>query len=129
MIGAKRPCNFSFVMNERRKQSRQQRRLRVSLGKVAVFTADVCDEGFCAELIHVLEPGHPVSGRVSVGSHEYPFLGTVTWARHGDPQLGLRGRMGVHFESIDDHFLAAYHHAFPMPAKSPGLSAGAAGPR
>ncbi|MHB8875972.1 MAG: PilZ domain-containing protein [Myxococcaceae bacterium] len=102
-------------MTERRRLNRQRRRLRVALGKVAVFTSDVSEGGFCAELMHVLEPGHAVSGTVAVGSHEYPFLGKVAWARAGDPRLGQRGRMGVRFESIDDHFLAAYHSAFPPP--------------
>jgi hypothetical protein len=78
-----------------------------------MFTADVSDGGFCAELMHVLAPGSPVSGTVSVASHEYPFTGKVAWAKGGVPQLGKRGRMGVHFESLDDHFLAAYHAAFP----------------
>ena len=100
-------------MAERRRPVRQRRRLRVALGKVAVFTADVSDGGFCAELMHVLEPGHPVSGTLSLGPHEYPFTGKVAWARGGEPRLGQRGRMGVRFDHVDDHFLAAYHATFP----------------
>ena len=85
----------------------------MALGKTAVFTSDVSDGGFCVELMHVLEPGHPVSGAVSLGPHEYGFTGKVAWAAAGDPLIGRRGRMGVRFESIDDRFLAAYNASFP----------------
>ncbi len=80
---------------------------------MAVFTADVSEDGFCAELMHVLTPGSQVNGTLSLGPNEYPFVGKVAWARAGDARLGQRGRMGVHFETIDDRFLAAYQQNFP----------------
>ena len=99
-------------MTERRSRHRQRRRLRVSLGGVAVYTADVTESGFSAELMHVLTPGHAVSGKVSLDAQEYEFHGKVVWARGGDSRLGQRGRMGVHFEQIDPRFAAAYKTAF-----------------
>lgn len=91
---------------------RQRRRLRVALGKVALFTADVGPGGFSAEMMHVLPPGTNVSGSISLGAHEFPFTGQVVWAKAGEPRLTQRGRIGVKFTGIENRFFTAFSAAF-----------------
>ncbi len=98
---------------DKRLLPRQPKRVRVALGKVAVFTTDVSPGGFCAELLHVLEPGQLVSGSISFDAHDFPFTGQVMWASPGDPRQTRRGRIGVRFTGIENRFFRAFQTAIP----------------
>jgi len=88
-------------MNELREQGRTRRKLPVFLGgRVAAVTADVSASGFAAEMPAVFLPGSFVHGTVLVEGTEYPFRGTVKWARAGNPLASVRSRFGVRFTEI-----------------------------
>lgn len=88
-----------------RASPRHRRRLMVSLGnRLPAFTADVSSGGFCAEMPAVFLPGSQVHGTLSLGDHEIPFKGEVTWAKAGDPRTSTRSRFGVRFTDISRDF-------------------------
>ncbi len=88
-------------MNELRRMGRTRRKLPVFLGgRLAAVTADVSKTGFAAEMPAVFLPGSFVHGTVLVEGTEYPFRGTVKWAKAGNPLTSVRSRFGVAFSEI-----------------------------
>lgn len=100
------------TMNDKRLLPRQRKRLRVALGKTAVFSADVSPGGVCVELLHTLEVGKPVSGLISLAAHDFPFTGTVVWSEPGDEKMSQRGRIGIRFTGIENRFFDTYARTF-----------------
>jgi len=99
--------------SDKRSQLRHRRRLRVSLGTGApIFTADVSPSGLCAEMARVMKPGSELKGSILLDTKEYAFTGQVMWVKPGDPQLGIRGKMGIRFIQIPEDFGAAFERAF-----------------
>jgi PilZ domain len=97
---------------DKRSSTRHRRRLRVSLGGAPIFTADVSSSGLCAEMARVLKPGSEVKGNITLENKEYPFVGQVMWVKPGDPQLGIRGKMGIRFSQIADEFTSNFERMF-----------------
>jgi hypothetical protein len=89
---------------EKRRAPRERKRAKVDLGRGPLFTVDVSVGGFCAETAHVLFPGSELTGSISYHGEAFPFRGRVQWARAGDVRLGIRGRMGVQFSTVDPGF-------------------------
>ncbi len=81
-----------------RSAPRIRRRIKVKLGAVTIFTADVSPGGFCAEIMRAPTPGAVITGSVYVGEKELPFTGKVAWAKAGDARMNMRGRFGVRFD-------------------------------
>lgn len=80
---------------------RRAMRLPMSLGRrLPAISADVSRGGFQAELAQVLLPGSKVHGTFLIGKAEVPFLGTVSWADAGNPQLSISNRIGVRFDEV-----------------------------
>lgn len=67
------------------------------MNRTLCFTVDIGRDGFCVEMLRVLEPGTEVQGSFEAGGHEFRFRGEVCWAYAGAPYLGIRGKMGVRF--------------------------------
>jgi hypothetical protein len=88
---------------DRRASSRLLRRLRVLVAGDIAFTADVTANGMCIETSHLVLPGTPVSGTITVKDRDFDFTGMVCWARSEDPQ---HGRMGVRFLEVPAGFQA-----------------------
>ncbi len=84
-----------------RKWARLRRRFKVTFGQSAAFTIDVCGGGFCALLLRAMLPGTPVEGTILVKGRALPYAGRVVWARSGDVRLGVQGRNGVAFTSVE----------------------------
>lgn len=110
------PTRTSVHTPEKRLLPRHLRRLRVALGRHVVFTADLSPGGFCAELLHPLDPGQPVSGSISLAAKDFPFTGEVVWSRPAHPRMRALGRIGVRFTSIENRFFTAYCAEFEAPA-------------
>jgi len=73
----------------------------VSLGgRLAAMTVNVSSSGFRIELPQVFLPGSKVEGFVLNGEEELPFVGEVTWAKPGNPQLSLYSAMGIRFVQV-----------------------------
>jgi hypothetical protein len=89
---------------------RQKRRVRVALGRVAIFTTDVSPGGFCAEMIHALAPGSVVTGSIVLSAKTFPFEGQVVWSKAGEPRLTRLGRIGVRFTNIENRFFQAFQN-------------------
>ncbi len=81
-----------------RTSPRVRRRIKVRLGAVTLFTADISEGGFCAEIMRAPQPGSAIQGTITVGDKELPFTGKVAWAKPGDARMGVRGRFGVRFD-------------------------------
>jgi hypothetical protein len=60
-----------------------------------LFTLDVGQGGFCAQVLRVLPPGTSLEGNFHVDDSNLPFSGRVVWAKGGDPHLNVRGKMGI----------------------------------
>lgn len=89
-------------MTQQREQ-RHHRKLPVFLGgRVSAVTGDVSRNGFSAEMPAVFLPGSFVHGTVMVEGTEYPFEGTVKWAKPGNPLASVRSRFGVRFTRIPE---------------------------
>jgi hypothetical protein len=84
-----------------RRWIRFRRRFKVTLRQSAAFTVDVCGGGFCALLLRAPPPGTKVEGTILVGERALAYTGQVVWAKPGDVHLGVRGRIGVGFASVD----------------------------
>ena len=68
------------------------------------FTVDVSGGGFCIEMLRALQPGTKVEGTIHAKGAVVPFSGVVVWATRGEPYIGVRSRMGVHFSSVAEGF-------------------------
>jgi hypothetical protein len=75
--------------------SRRRCRLKVFTTRGVLFTLDVGQGGFCAQVLRVLPPGTPLEGNFHVDDANLPFSGRVVWAKGGDPHLNVRGKMGI----------------------------------
>jgi hypothetical protein len=84
-----------------RRWARLRRRFKVSVGRTVSFTIDVGAGGFCAQLLRVMPPGSAVEGTIVVDGQPLPYAGRVVWATAGEPHMGLHGRMGVSFTSVE----------------------------
>jgi hypothetical protein len=88
-----------------RDSARLRKRVKVMLGRSASFTLDVSVGGFCTESMRVLPKGTAVKGSILVNGAEVPFAGRVAWARPGNAQLNVRGKMGVSFAEVARDFI------------------------
>jgi hypothetical protein len=52
-------------------------------------------------LLRAVPPGTPVDGTILMDGRDIPYAGRVVWAKAGDVRLGIRGMIGVGFESLD----------------------------
>jgi len=57
-------------------------------------------------MMRVLPPGRTVEGKLEVLGRAVDFKGRVMWSSPGDPNLNLRGRMGVSFMDASADLLA-----------------------
>ena len=94
---------------------RLRRRLKVTVGGLQTFTADVSSRGFAAELMQVLRPGTLQHGSIELAGQAYTFTGQVCWAKSGDPRMSVRGRFGVRFTGIANDFYALFQSAWCTP--------------
>ena len=79
-------------------------RLTVRLrGMLPVYTHDVSEGGFCADMLQPLKPGTSVQGSIAVGEEELPFQGEVVWTQRTAGER-VRGRYGVRFTHVTDEF-------------------------
>jgi hypothetical protein len=93
-----------FTCMNHRLLPRMRRRLKVHLGDLQTFTADVSPHGFAAELMQTLQPGSELAGSIELCGEKFPFTGQVRWARRGEPRMNIRSRIGVRFLGIPDTF-------------------------
>jgi len=83
---------------------RHAHRLVVRLrGMLPVYTRDVSDHGFQADLLQPLRPGHPVQGSIAMDGAEVPFEGEVVWTRQY-AGARMRGRWGLRFTALPEDF-------------------------
>ena len=90
---------------------RFEHRLAVRLrGMLPVYTRDVSESGFCADMLQPMKAGDVLEGALLLGDEEVPFQGEVMWTRRSAGER-TRGRYGVRFVTIDGDFqrrLVAY---------------------
>ncbi len=95
---------------------RLRRRLKIKLGGLQTFTADVSPRGFAAELMQALLPGTDLNGSIELCGEEFAFTGKVCWAKQGEPRMNVRGRFGVRFTGISNTFFELLQVAYrPIP--------------
>ncbi|XXF78726.1 PilZ domain-containing protein [Myxococcaceae bacterium GXIMD 01537] len=83
---------------------RHAQRLVVRLrGMLPVYTRDVSDQGFQADLLQPLHPGRHVQGAICLGQDEVPFEGEIVWTRHHAGER-VRGRWGLRFTTLPADF-------------------------
>ncbi|MBN8230769.1 PilZ domain-containing protein [Corallococcus macrosporus] len=83
---------------------RFEHRLTVRLrGMLPLYTRDVSEGGFCAEMLQPMKAGDLLEGALLLGDEEVPFQAQVMWARRSAGER-TRGRCGVRFVSIDGDF-------------------------
>ncbi len=104
---------------ETRRDSRQRLRFQVRVGRTSCFTLNVSAGGFCTEVMRVLPVGSDVAGSIRVQGKDYPFSGRVAWAKEGNSQMNLRGRMGITLEPAPAELLRAVATAHSQPSGSP----------
>ncbi len=80
---------------ENRVGSRRRCRLKVFTTRGVLFTLDVGQGGFCAQVLRVLPPGTSLQGSFRVDEADLPYSGRVDMAKGGDPHLNVRGKMGI----------------------------------
>src|SRR5689334_11766653 len=97
---------------------RLRRRLKIKLGDLLTFTADVSPRGFAAELMQTLPPGTELSGSIELLGQVFPFTGKVCWAKQGEPRMNVRGRFGVCFTGISNTFFELLETAYQPVAGS-----------
>jgi hypothetical protein len=68
-----------------------------------VYTRDVSERGFQADLLQPLCPGRHVQGSIAMGEEELPFEGEVVWTRQHAGE-SPRGRWGLRFTSLPADF-------------------------
>lgn len=97
-------------------------RLRVVAGRGSSFTTNVGPGGFCTGLMRVIQVGERVEGMIYFDGVDRLFTGRVVWAKPGDFRMGLMGRMGVMFLTIDPELAKglAAHGAAPTLGDDPG---------
>ncbi|MBZ4417993.1 PilZ domain-containing protein [Myxococcus sp. RHSTA-1-4] len=87
-----------------RTQPRFAHRLTVRLrGMLPVYTHDVSEGGFCADMLQPLKPGTAVEGSIAVGEEELPFQGEIVWTQRAAGER-VRGRYGVRFTNVTQDF-------------------------
>ena len=91
---------------------RLRRRLKIHLGALQTFTADVSATGFAAELMRSLLPGADVRGSIELCGEAFDFTGKVCWARQGEPRMNVRGRFGVRFTGMPENFFKLLKTAY-----------------
>lgn len=92
-------------------------RLTVRLrGMLPVYTHDVSEGGFSADMLQPLKPGTAVEGSIAVGDEELPFQGEVVWARRTAGER-VRGRYGVRFTHVTEEFRRRLHEYRKMQGK------------
>ncbi|RKH73473.1 PilZ domain-containing protein [Corallococcus sp. AB049A] len=83
---------------------RFEHRLAVRLrGMLPLYTRDVSESGFCAEMLQPMKAGDLVEGALLLGDEEVPFQARVMWARRSAGER-TRGRCGVRFVTIGEDF-------------------------
>lgn len=87
-------------MAHTRTHARHRRRIRMSIGRTAIYTADIGSGGFSAEMMRALPAGSAVEGTIRVDHVEGDYTGEVVWSLPGDLRLNVRGRIGVRFISL-----------------------------
>jgi hypothetical protein len=91
-------------MPQPRAAPRHAHRLVVRLrGMLPVYTQDVSDLGFQADLLQPLRPGSRVQGSIAVGEEELPFEGEIVWTRQHAGER-MRGRWGLRFTTLPGNF-------------------------
>ncbi len=83
-----------------RKHVRHRRRIRLTIGRTAVFTSDIGPGGFSAEMMRALPAGAPVEGTIRLEGLEVGYVGKVVWSLPGDLRVNVRGRIGVRFTQL-----------------------------
>ncbi|NMO19123.1 PilZ domain-containing protein [Pyxidicoccus fallax] len=79
-------------------------RLTIRLrGMLPVYTHDVSEGGFCADMLQPLKPGTAVEGSIAVGGEELPFQGEIVWTQRAAGER-VRGRYGVRFTQVSEDF-------------------------
>ena len=91
---------------------RLRRRLKIKLGALQTFTADVSPRGFAAELMQTLRPGADLHGSIELCGEVFEFTGIVCWAKQGEPRMQVRGRFGVRFTGISNTFFKLLDSAY-----------------
>lgn len=87
-----------------RTQPRFAHRLTVRLrGMLPVYTHDVSEGGYCADMLQPLKPGTAIEGSIAVGEEELPFQGEIVWTQRAAGER-VRGRYGVRFTNVTDDF-------------------------
>lgn len=86
--------------------------MKLTLGGLHTFSADVSPRGFAAELMQPLRPGQELHGSIEVNGTLFPFTGKVCWARAGEPRINLRARFGVRFTDISKSFDALFQATY-----------------
>ena len=90
---------------------RFEHRLAVRLrGMLPVYTRDVSQSGFCADMLQPMQAGDVLEGAIILGDEEVSFQGEVMWVRRSAGER-TRGRYGVRFVTIGGDFqgrLVAY---------------------
>ncbi len=98
---------------------RLRRRLKVTLGGLKTFTADISPRGFAVELMQALHPGMDLQGKIELCGEEFDFTGKVCWAKQGEPRLNIRGRFGVTFTGIHHSFFTLLQTAYSPLTSTP----------
>jgi hypothetical protein len=98
---------------------RIRRRLKIKLGALQTFTADVSPTGFAAELMQTLQPGSELHGSIELCGEQFAFTGKVCWAKQGEPRMNVRGRFGVRFTGISNTFFELLQTAYRPLAGTP----------
>jgi hypothetical protein len=68
-----------------------------------VYTRDVSEQGFQAEMLQPVKPGTPVRGTLLLEEALVPFEGEVVWMRQHAGEH-VRGSYGVRFTSLPTDF-------------------------
>ncbi|MBJ6763605.1 PilZ domain-containing protein [Myxococcaceae bacterium JPH2] len=83
---------------------RYAHRLAIRLrGMLPVYTHDVSEGGFCADMLQPVKRGSLLEGAIVLGAEEVPFQGEVVWTRQAAGER-VRGRYGVRFTTIPEDF-------------------------
>jgi hypothetical protein len=83
---------------------RFEHRLAVRLrGMLPVYTRDVSESGFCAEMLQPVKAGDLLEGELLLGEDAVPFRARVIWVHRSAGEL-TRGRCGVHFVAVREDF-------------------------